>query len=381
MRLCIATNWQDDYLRELAKLAAPGATVFEVFGALPRSIAGTGRDAGIVPSITPEGAARHIALAHSLGFRFNYLVNGSCMGGAEFTPDGRQSLEEYLAWIRDVGADAITVAIPLVLELARKIAPDLELVVSTIAHVDSLRSARMFEELGADRINVSLMVNRDFRLLTAMRKHVRCDLELLANEMCLYGCPYRDYHYSLMAHASQAGRSLATVEYPHLKCTSRRMAHPGDLLKARFIRPEDVARYEEVGIDLIKIAGRGKGTPDLLRIARAYLSRRYDGNFIDLTDLGLYDVTGAKRPRIVLDNRALDGFLEKVAAVDCDRACGNACTICDTLATDLVSIHDVDDYRAGLTRAYDSLLAPRTVEHPATGDVAPAPACCESCKS
>ncbi len=356
MRLCTATNWQDDFLRGLSQVRGSEASVHEVFGALPRSVAGSGRDAGLVPSIGEERARGHIALAHELGFRFNYLLNGSCMGGAEFSSEGRRSLEEYILWVRDAGADSVTVAIPLLAEVVRELAPELELVVSTITHVDTLRKAKMWEALGAQRITLSLMVNRDLRLLASMRKHLSCELELLANEMCMYGCPYRDYHYDLMAHGSQSGASLATIEYPHLKCTSHRMTDPGEILKARFIRPEDVARYEELGLDLIKLAGRGRSTRDLLHTARAYAARRYDGNFLDLTDLGFFDAPGAPRPEVSVDNRALDGFLDRVAGVDCDRACGVSCTLCDTLAKEIVSVQPKPAYMQDLVRAHQRIL-------------------------
>ena len=109
---------------------------------------------------------------------------------------------------------------------------------------------------------------------------------------------------------------------------------------------------------LIKLAGRGRSSADLVRSARAYCARRYDGNLLDITDLGFFDAPGAARPRVVVDNRALDGFLDRVAAVDCERACGAGCTICDTLAGEVVTIESGDAYAAGLRRAHDGLRKP-----------------------
>ena len=56
-------------------------------------------------------------------------------------------------------------------------------------------------------------------------------------------------------------------------------------LVERFIRPEDVPTYEKCGIEFIKIAGRGRDAARLLRTARAYAERHYDGNLLDITDL------------------------------------------------------------------------------------------------
>jgi collagenase-like PrtC family protease len=356
MRLCVATCWEDEYLRRLAGLRTDDATVYEVFGALARSASGSGRDAAIVPDVSIELAEQHVALAHTLGLRFNYLMNGSCLGGVEFSRAGRESLVAQIRWVDRVGADAVTVATPFLVQLARAIAPRLEIVVSTIAHVDSVAAARIYRDLGAHRITVSLMINRDLSLLRTLASEASCELELLANEMCLYRCPFRAYHFDLMAHGSQLADRGPATEYPHLLCSARRMLHPAELLKARFIRPEDVSAYERCGIDLIKVAGRGHDAATLLRAAEAYLKRRFDGNLLDLTDLGLYRAPGVAPPALYLDNRALDGFLEAVAGIDCARACGVSCTHCDALAASAVTMSGRKAYASALAQAGPALV-------------------------
>jgi hypothetical protein len=358
MRICIATCWDDAFLPRLAALARPGVEIHEVFGSLPRSATGSGRDAGLVPDVTPAAVARHVAAAHAAGLRFNYLMNGACLGGAEFTPEGRADLVRQIRWVDDIGADAVTLAVPLVAELVREVAPRLEVVVSTITHVDSLATARAYRELGARRITLSTRVNRDLDLLAALAAKSGCELELLANEMCRFQCPMRPYHYGLMAHASHPGASQPPVEYPHMNCSLERMAHPGELLKARFIRPEDVHAYEERGLDLIKIAGRGRDAEWLLRAAGAYAARRWDGSFVDISDLGMWSGAGMDAPRIVVDNRALDGFLDAVAAVDCARACEVSCSLCDTWAARAVRIEGAAPYVEALRRARRAAVAP-----------------------
>lgn len=357
MRLCIATPWDDAWLARVAGLARGDDRVHEVFGSLPRSVPGSARDGAILPAVDAAGVRRHIAAAHALGIRFNYLVNSSCMGGSELLPEGRSKLLDYFRWIADAGADSVTVTIPYLMELAQTAAPGLEVVVSTIDHVDSVRRARFYRDLGARRATLSLMVNRD---LASIRRIVRSgglEVELLVNEMCLYECPYRAYHYDLMAHGSQGTQSFASIEYPQLGCTRIRMADPVELLRARFVRPEDVARYEAAGVELFKIAGRGRSGDALLRVAEAYLSRRYEGNLLDLTDLGFHAAGGAKRPSVHVDNRALDGFLDDVAGIDCDNACGIRCRKCEAWAARAVRIGDARSYTEALDAVHADLLA------------------------
>jgi len=358
VRLCVPTTWQDGYLHDLAALARPGVAIHEIFGSLARSATGSGRDAAIVPDVAPEAVRRHVALAHALGIRFNYLMNGACMGGRELTPSGRAALAELARWVEATGADAVTVAIPFVAEVVRSAAPSLEIVVSTIAHVDSVPAARTWAALGARRINVSLMANRDLALLEALRAAGGCEIEVLANEMCLYQCAVRGWHYSLMAHASQEAPGGAGVDFPHLLCSAARLEDPSELVRARFIRPEDVAAYEAVGVDLIKLAGRGRDAAGLLRSAGAYAARRWDGDLLELTDLGLFRPPGGERPRVTIDNRALDGLLEATAGVDCARDCGAGCGVCAGFAERAVRIEGGARYLQALARARGAVAAP-----------------------
>ncbi|MBI5477715.1 MAG: U32 family peptidase [Deltaproteobacteria bacterium] len=358
MRICIATCWDDGFLRRLAALSRPGATVHEVFGSLPRSATGSGRDAALLPPVTAAAVRRHVAAAHAAGIRFNYLMNGACTGGAEFTARGRADLVRQLRWVDSIGADAVTVATPLLVELAREVAPRIEVVISTITHVDSLATVRAYREIGARRITLATRINRDLDLLRSLADKAGLELELLANEMCRFQCPMRPYHYGLMSHASLQHASRPPVEYPHMNCSLERMVHPGELLKARFIRPEDVAAYEERGIDFIKIAGRGRDADWLLRAARAYLERRWDGNLVDLSDLGMWSGDGMDPPRIVVDNRALDGFLGAVAAIDCARECEVSCTLCDQLAERAVRVDGAGPYVEALRQARQAAIEP-----------------------
>jgi hypothetical protein len=135
----------------------------------------------------------------------------------------------------------------------------------------------------------------------------------------------------------------------------RRLENPGEFLRARFIRPEDTGRYEDAGIDLLKISGRGRSATWLLRAAAAYARRRYDGNLVDIVDLSLWRGPDGVVPDVTIDNRALVGFLEAVAPIDCVHACGLSCSVCDTLAQSLVTVGGRTDYAAALLRARDDL--------------------------
>jgi collagenase-like PrtC family protease len=75
--------------------------------------------------------------------------------------------------------------------------------------VDTPRRARFWEELGADVIVLeSFSINRNFRRLAAIRQSVHCELQLIANHVCLLNCPLQTYHQNGFAHASDDTSTL-----------------------------------------------------------------------------------------------------------------------------------------------------------------------------
>lgn len=49
------------------------------------------------------------------------------------------------------------------------------------------------------------------------------------------------------------------LDYCLIKCTLIRFSNFKEMLKTRWIRPEDLKEYEEIGIDSFKITGRDIG--------------------------------------------------------------------------------------------------------------------------
>lgn len=65
------------------------------------------------------------------------------------------SLEDYLAFLRDSGADGLIVSDPGILALARQVVPDLPLHLSTQANVTNWASARFWAGQGISRLNLA----------------------------------------------------------------------------------------------------------------------------------------------------------------------------------------------------------------------------------
>ena len=408
MRLLVATNWDSALIEPLSNLGA----VDQIFGVLPTTMVGSGRPGGFLPKITPEQAEEYIKLAHSKGLKFDYLLNASCMSNMEWDENTHRELLKHLDWISSIGADSVTVTIPYLLELIKKQFPQLKVRVSTIAHVNSVSRAKLFESMGADSITLDFNINRDFKLLRALRNAVKCELNLLLNDACLYQCPFRYYHYNSISHATQPYNPLKGfyIEYPTIRCTIERYSDTSHFIKSRWIRPEDIGVYEEIGLDSFKVSGRSMSTEWILNAAQAYSSRQYRGNLCDILQVfntatkysnPLSSITRivemgpklarhkeliratqasadlpphlkllenenfcsflqAQPPETYIDNQALDGFIDFFKKQDCLSGCDH-CNYCQKIADKAVKIdHDeANKYVAVLKKFADDLTSSR----------------------
>jgi collagenase-like PrtC family protease len=362
MKISVPHNWQSDLLDTL-DLSAVG----EFYGKLEEDAAGGGRASNISVPITPGKLAEEVRRIHSRGLRFNYLLNAICMDNRELTRSMQNELARLVDWLVSIGVDGVTVTLPYMLEYVRKRAPRISLTVSTIAHVDSPEKARLWESLGADRITLDeVTVNRDFPRLQAIRSAVRCKLQLIVNNGCLRECPFTTAHAAAGAHASQSGHSTKgfMLDFYRIYCLYTRLREPVQFIRGDWIRPEDLSIYEDIGIDNIKLVSRGMSTAALRRIVAAYTCRRYDGNFLDLLPSagksliftsgisvfralryffrpGLVNVFKLMRIRqtlsameglVSIDNRCLDGFVERLRRNGCAGDSCNECRICNEVA-------------------------------------------------
>lgn len=278
----LACNWDKALLSGLE-----GYAPVELFGGVPGSIISGGRASFVAPAVTEDAAAEYIKEARSMGHRFNFLLNASCLDNKEYQKDEYHRILDHIGWVVDAGADSVTVTIPYLMQIIKRHYPSLKVNVSSWARVESVRRAQSFEDMGVDAIVLSEEINRDFRTLEAIRKAVKCRLILIANPGCLYGCPRSFYHANVMTHGSQGGHNSEgfLVDHCYFSCTKDKMKDPVEIVKIRWIRPEDIEDYEMAGIDCLKIIDRYKTSETLLSYLKAYTERKYEGNIVELLNL------------------------------------------------------------------------------------------------
>jgi collagenase-like PrtC family protease len=316
-------------INSLKELMAVKEKIYSIFMAGSPDYIGTGRSNLASPQL--EDIKEQTDFAHKNGVKMELVLNSSCMGGRQLTPEGYRINNWYIEKLVDIGIDSIVVADPYLVETISNNF-DVDVVVSVLAFVDSPQKAEMFHDLGASSIVIDSNVNRHFDVLHAIRDSVDCELKLLINEGCLYRCPFRYAHFNFFSHAfGPEPRPNVLDDYYYLKCLELRIEAPEQIIKSPWIRPEDIKLYRDI-TDVYKIGGRTHFADWILNCVNAYYAESYEGNLMDILDCpkDLKDL-------FYIPNKSLDGILEK-QWMNCKKVC-NKCGYCRNLTKKVTQVY------------------------------------------
>ncbi len=365
MPYSIGTNFDPELINIISELDKD-KSIKSVFGKMRSDILGGGRASLVLPEISMEQLRDYIKLCHSKGLKFNYLLNPMCMENKELSAREHKKIVSYIDKLVNIGVDSVTVNSPYMCEMIKKKFENIKVSIGLYAYIFDMHHVKYWCDLGADELTLYHKVNRNFALLENMlqfTKNTNMSLRLIANNVCLHSCPYCVMHGTSVAHASQNKHfsKHINLDYCLLKCTTEKIKNPVQLISSEWIRPEDVKYYEELCEKTrnynfsIKLLDRTKSTDFLTKVIKAYTSREYDGNLLDIllwpklnqvakvhkksfifkAITGRYNLKEVKRffdiynlPDIYFDNKKLDGFLEKfISKFVCDE---HLCEECDT---------------------------------------------------
>src|SRR5690554_2774472 len=334
-KLMVGYNWDIElakFIVEMNKKYKDETNVYvnDVYASLKGDPIGCSRELSRLPEVSFKTLEEHVKYLKDNGVLFNYVFNTASFGSIQEFEAKYDEMVAFLKQLRDIGVEIVTVTLPLVMEMINKEVPELKINVSTITHVDNIQQFLYYRDvLKVDRITLKLDSNRDFKFLNQI-KDLGVDIELMTTEFCMWSCPWRDHHYDLQSHNSKFG---PFGNYPYGRCISA-IDTPGKWLMTRFIRPEDMKIYEEIGIEFFKITGRTFPTSWLKNTLSKYYERNYDGNLMDLCPMIINIGHKKLPPQFYIPNKKLDGFLEyfRDSGVNCDTDCGVTCNFCNEFA-------------------------------------------------
>ena len=362
MKFSVAYNGDLDLIHRLSEYKS----VKHIYGVMSNNQVGSGRRMKGLPPLGQENIEQAVRIAKQYGMEFNYLINGSCMGNREYYREERYHIEKLLDWIDGIGVTWITVANPIILQLCKKKHPKLKISLSSFANVDNVERAKYFIDMGVDEITVRENINREFSLLERLSQLSSCEMQVLANQTCLYQCPLQFYHDNVMSHGSLV---LSTDEKNDLPldqcmffCTYKKFSNPQNLIKARWIRPEDLSIYKKYGIHKFKITDRIKSTDWLVKVVGAYHQQRYPGNLADILNIipfkdkrsagvlqkGIHfnvdrnfrnAAVALLSMHVFIDNQGLDGFIKPFTEQSCQQKDCNTCQYCRKVGEKVLSFN------------------------------------------
>lgn len=342
MYLNAGNLWDNDYLDTVIRWNEESRdiiTVRSLFGSIA-NLTPTARAADRLPYREWAFIDRYIDKARNNDIYIRYTLNQSCVGSIQdFNRDWVAKLKNDVKELHDVGVREWTITSPLLVELLRDMFPTDFIEVSTIAEVSTPEDAIRWLGLGADGVNISTSINRNF---SAISKIVETGIEasILANEACLFRCPWRRECYNLSSHNSQRSEDLFSF-YPFRRCTEVRLAHPEEWLKARLVLPQWMKFYQEkLGVSWFKVAFRTHPKEVALPILRAYMEQDFHGSLLELWPT-ISHLGNTLEPKdttcIPVDLLESKGFLEyfinnghTCAEKECDE-CGYCSSLCEAV--------------------------------------------------
>ncbi|MFX1442904.1 MAG: hypothetical protein ACFFHV_05770 [Promethearchaeota archaeon] len=396
MRISLACNWKLDLLNYIENEYSLKQNLHDLYGTRDFSFSGSGRPFFLMPKKQEEEIESYIHKVHELNLRFTWLWNGGCIGYFKFNSNEQTKALKELDWLDDMNVEFLTVSDPYLAEFAKTYHPKLKLKVSVISEVNSLTRALEWEEIiGKDGVlTLSIMLNRNFPLLKEIRNAVKCDIELLTNDCCLYECPFRFFHYTECSHASQINDILEGYynDWATMACQNQKCFNPEQIIMCRWIQPSDLDSYIDIGIDYFKISGRRYGTNWLYRTLKAYSSKSYKENLGEIFNgysfvsdpLELagaqFSEFAAKQEKMggipddqgimlsvpdfkaILEEKKLHNFIQNFPyqGARCNENCGVTCFYCYEIAEKAYSIpskSNAESYKNYMKYLYDYLNA------------------------
>ena len=140
-------------------------------------------------------------------------------------------------------------------------------------------------------------------------------MEILCCVPCITGCPFRDWHAMFSAHTNEMDLAFLREDCELVErfppCVFEMALHPQVLMASMFVRREDLAYYQQLGINRFKIGERMFRTPHNVACARYYTKRMKVPSKRLISFLFRDRVEKA-------DLRAMDGFYEPFFNGQCD---------------------------------------------------------------
>lgn len=245
------------------------------------------------PEFTPAVRDRlldDLRWARRNGIELDTLFNCNCYGERAISPELADFVCRVLREMDGEGLfpETVTTTSPFVATVLRRCFPSVKIRWSVNLRVHGSVGFESVEEL-FDSFYVSRECQRDIRYLAELSQWAKAHgkvMGLQANSGCIRQCPFQQFHDNLHGHGDgRRPEDVATAKdygFSFFRCkTNYERGRFEDFLRATWLRPEDMPRYEPY-VGIVKLATRRH--PDPVKVLNAYATCAYEGNLADLMD-------------------------------------------------------------------------------------------------
>ena len=283
-RRTLAVGWFDNF--DFQEICTPWvARLKEVFFPWPGIKSSRPED-----EWTPERRARLIAdlkWARANGLELDVIFNVTCYGDIAISMELANRVDTALKELsaENLLPEHLTTASPFIATVVRKNWPSIKIRLSINMDIAQPIALSYIDEL-YDGFYAGRNAHRRLDYVAHMAEWAHAHgkhIGLQANVGCLRDCPFHGFHNNLHGH-NRMGQSAAGEAFGFSVFRCRTHYERGnyiDFLRAIWIRPEDLPRYEQY-VDVVKLATRRHPNP--AQVIAAYASYSFDGDLPAITD-------------------------------------------------------------------------------------------------
>jgi collagenase-like PrtC family protease len=300
-KFCVAFNGDVSFADKLRVYAD---SVYELFGTDGSVASGRG-----VPQVKESQFSELIAKLSDMGVRFNFLF--SCpaeayVGNKEFFEYSKRKLE----WLKEIGVKTVTFLNPMVPQMLLRDKTAFELATTLSAQIHSASQVKAYKNYGFQRILIAEECThhiRNIKEIVSAASYLPCELHV--NNACVKSCIFRTEHL-----------------HGDLNFIRNAFYCPGytsgqSLFNYVIVRPQDVAKYEALGIKYFKLGERQCSGEINLKALERYVDFTNDNDFREYS--GLYYIRNFDRR---ISDKEFDAFFDFIfehCQSDCSR-----CSFC-----------------------------------------------------
>lgn len=200
------------------------------------------------------------------GFDFVYLLNSpkSFLAESKILDLQLEKLDRLLLKLKEIGCNKLRISNTQLLNYILDKYPDFKIYASTSFEYTNMKQFKNFLTIFPQVVEIvpSFDINRNFKLLKNLKKAFpNTDIELMVNEGCISGCPFRMNHFisvpSYYTDIYDKRDDLFKMNYFVNVCNKYYYEHLTEqICLSNIIYPWEIEEYGKIGINKFKLVGR-----------------------------------------------------------------------------------------------------------------------------